>query len=199
MKTALCAAAIGVAMLTGYGLSAQPAQAGFVVDLTQQGSNVVATGSGAIDLTGLGFLLSGSGPGGLLSPNNGGLAIGSGGEDQYALVSGPANFGSGDLTLSSSNTGDPVDISSPFLGVPTGYVSDSPLSDTSTYNGQTFSSLGVTPGTYEWTWGSGANQNFTLVVGSGVPEASTWAMMALGFGLLGLVGYRKTRSDNALA
>ena len=32
-----------------------------------------------------------------------------------------------------------------------------------------------------------------------VPEASTWAMMALGFGLLGLVGYRKTRSDNALA
>jgi hypothetical protein len=24
-------------------------------------------------------------------------------------------------------------------------------------------------------------------------------MMALGFGLLGLVGYRKTRSDNALA
>ena len=32
-----------------------------------------------------------------------------------------------------------------------------------------------------------------------VPEPSTWAMMALGFGLLGLVGYRKTRSDNALA
>ena len=32
-----------------------------------------------------------------------------------------------------------------------------------------------------------------------VPEASTWAMMALGFGLLGLVGYRKTRSGNALA
>jgi hypothetical protein len=32
-----------------------------------------------------------------------------------------------------------------------------------------------------------------------VPESSTWAMMALGFGLLGLVGYRKTCSDNALA
>ena len=70
MKTALCAAAIGVAMLTGYGLSAQPAQAGFVVDLTQQGSNVVATGSGAIDLTGLVFLFSSSAVG-LLSPNNG--------------------------------------------------------------------------------------------------------------------------------
>lgn len=32
-----------------------------------------------------------------------------------------------------------------------------------------------------------------------VPEPSTWAMMALGFGLLGLVGYRKTRSESALA
>jgi PEP-CTERM motif len=32
-----------------------------------------------------------------------------------------------------------------------------------------------------------------------VPEASTWAMGLIGFGLLGLLGYRKTRSDNALA
>ena len=32
-----------------------------------------------------------------------------------------------------------------------------------------------------------------------VPEASTWAMMALGFGLLGFLSYRKTRSENALA
>jgi hypothetical protein len=191
MKNALCAAAIGVAMLTGYGLSAQPAQAGYVVDLTQQGSNVVATGSGAIDLTGLEFLLSASGPGGLLSPNNGGLAIGSGAEDQYALVSGPTNFGSGGLTLASSNTGDPVDISSPFMGVPAGYVSDSPLSDTSTYLSQTFISLGVTPGVYEWTWGSGANQNFTLDISAGVPEPSTWAMMLLGFAGLGFVGFRR--------
>jgi hypothetical protein len=41
--------------------------------------------------------------------------------------------------------------------------------------------------------------DFTPVPIAAVPEASTWAMMALGFGLLGLVGYRKTRSDNALA
>jgi hypothetical protein len=27
-----------------------------------------------------------------------------------------------------------------------------------------------------------------------VPEPSTWAMMGLGFGLMGLLGYRKTRS-----
>ena len=40
---------------------------------------------------------------------------------------------------------------------------------------------------------------FASVTPPAVPEPSTWAMMALGFGLLGLVGYRKTRSDNALA
>jgi hypothetical protein len=41
--------------------------------------------------------------------------------------------------------------------------------------------------------------DFTPVPIAAVPEASNGAMMALGFGLLGLVGYRKTRSDNALA
>jgi hypothetical protein len=38
-------------------------------------------------------------------------------------------------------------------------------------------------------------QNFTQfsVTAAAVPEPSTWAMMALGFAGLGLVGYRKTR------
>ena len=204
MKAALCAAAIGVAMLASYGLSAPPAQAGFVVDLTQQGSNVVATGSGTINLDDLNFLLS-SGVIGRLSPNNGRLAIGSGAEALYfGEVSGPANFGSGGGTISSSNTGGPVEIpGSGLLGVPSGYNSHFFLSDTSTYLNQTLSSLGVTPGTYKWTWGSGADaDSFTLItIGTAgiVPEPSTWAMLLLGFAGLGFLGYRKTRSDNALA
>jgi PEP-CTERM motif len=74
--------------------------------------------------------------------------------------------------------------------VPSGYVSDTALSDTSTYDNASFSSLGATPGTYKWTWGSGANQNFTVVVGTVVPEPSTWAMMLIGFAGLGLIGYQ---------
>ena len=44
----------------------------------------------------------------------------------------------------------------------------------STYNNQTFASLGVTPGTYVWTWGGGGSfRNFTLIVGAAgaaIPE-----------------------------
>jgi hypothetical protein len=202
MKTALSAAALGVAMLTGYGLSAPRAEAGYVVTLTQQGTDVVATGSGPIDLTGLTRLTgifaeaprltpSGPSPSVITGPTSGPLL------DGYTGVSGPANFGNGPQTIANSGIGDFVGIFFGFeLDVPHGYVSDSPLSDTSTYLSQTFSSLGVTPGTYEWTWGTGANQNFTLDI-SAIPEPATWAMMALGFAFLGLLGYRKTRRDNA--
>jgi hypothetical protein len=41
----------------------------------------------------------------------------------------------------------------------------------------------------------GANQNFTLEIGvAAVPEPATWAMLLIGFGLMGFLGYRKTRS-----
>ena len=52
------------------------------------------------------------------------------------------------------------------LFVPQGYVSGAALSDSMTFNNATFASLGVTPGTYVWTWGTGLpNQNFTLMIG----------------------------------
>jgi PEP-CTERM motif len=114
--------------------------------------------------------------------------------DFYTGFVGPASFGSGGVTTANSSAGDYVGIQMsdlpPDVFVPHGYVSGNPLSDTSIYDGQTFSSLGVTPGTYKWTWGRGANQNFTLVVGTVVPEPSTWAMMLIGFAGLGLIGYR---------
>jgi hypothetical protein len=40
------------------------------------------------------------------------------------------------------------------LGVPQSYVSGNPLLGTSTYDNAIFASLGVTPGTYVWTWGA---------------------------------------------
>jgi hypothetical protein len=74
------------------------------------------------------------------------------------------------------------------LNVPQGYVSGTTLTTSSaTFNNATFASLGVTPGTYVWTWGTGLpNQNFTLIIGgAGVPDGGSTVSL-LGFGLLGL-------------
>jgi hypothetical protein len=81
------------------------------------------------------------------------------------------------------------------LGVPQGYVSGAALSDSMTFNGATFASLGVTPGTYEWTWGTGLpNQNFTLIIPRGtVPDGGSTVSL-LGFALLGLAAFRRKLS-----
>jgi hypothetical protein len=185
-------ASIGAAILIN--LSAPSAQAGYVVDLMQVGSDVVASGSGAIDLTGASFDGSIINDLANIDPSFGGIHTGPAfpvKADVYTGITGPTSFGSGGESFPSSGSGDFVGVEQGFfLIVPTGYVSDSPLSDTSTYLSQTFSSLGATPGTYKWKGGSGANQNFTLVIGTVVPEPSTWAMMLFGFVGLGLLGLR---------
>jgi hypothetical protein len=61
-----------------------------------------------------------------------------------------------------------------------------------TFDNATFASLGVTPGTYKWTWGTGLpNQNFTLRIGSvGVPDGGSTVSL-LGWALLGLAALRR--------
>jgi hypothetical protein len=63
-----------------------------------------------------------------------------------------------------------------------------------TFNNATFATLGVTPGTYVWTWGTGLpNQNFTLIIsqaGAGVPDGGSTVSL-LGFALLGLAALRR--------
>jgi hypothetical protein len=166
-------------------LSVGSAQAGYIVTLQQVGPDVVATGSGAIDLTGLTFSQSGSLdphviPHSVLLPLRGIIGISTGptssSVDTYFGVTGPASFGSGGPTAASSGSGDMVGIATifwgNFLSVPTGYVSDTALSDMAIYSGTTLAALGVTQGTYVWTWGSGANQNFTLQIPSQPPTAT---------------------------
>jgi hypothetical protein len=188
--------AITLAIVLGWLLTVRPAQAGYTVTLQQVGPDVVATGSGAINLTGLlacchssvgrpeivpgvappddyGDLVTGSIVTGAIS----GLGVG-GGVDHYWLPSfGPTSFGSGGPTSASSGSGDIVGTTAiidvgRWLNVPGGYVSGTFLSDSATYSGKTFATLGVTPGTYVWTWGTGANQNFTLKIQPAPPTTS---------------------------
>lgn len=214
MKNLLLIGAMGLALA---GLSTPQAQAGpYIVTLTQQGSNVVATGSGAIDLSG--FDLAGSATGtefgtiSFLDPSLGRVGTGYFSDQSSSTVAdvyysstpfyGPQAFGNGPETSASGSSGDVVwFFPSPItegaqINVPTGYVSDSALSNSATWDSTTFASLGVTPGTYMWTWGTGADQSFTLdVQGSTPPSAPEPSSLALlGAGLLGLVFLRRRKA-----
>ncbi len=189
-----------LAFIIACGLSVRPAQAvPYEVTLLQVGPDVVATGIGAIDLTGL----SPAGSTGFapqIVPSPAFILTGAPAMSQAAYsgtFSGPGSFGPGSSdTTTSTGTGDNVGIA-PFLFgqlyVPTTYVSDTALLDTATYAGKNFGGLGVTPGTYEWTWGAGADQTFTLQIGAaGVPDSGSTVGL-LFVSLAALVGAHRFR------
>jgi hypothetical protein len=192
--------AAAAAMLVVSGLSIPSAQAGFIVTLVEQGTGVVATGSGTIDTTDLSLQQIAG-----FEPNIE--------ADAAAISAGPAQATSGylytgsfsGLTVLGGSTGTIYANSGSgdifgFIGfnghlyLPNGYVSGSALSDTATYDNQTFASLDLTPGTYQWTWGSGADaDSFTLQIGAAadVPEPTSLLLLTTGIFALGVVFQRK--------
>jgi len=189
------ALAAAIALLAPCAAQATP----YVLKLVQQGSNVVAIGSGAFDLSGLANRDGGPGPGyatyAAIQPSQGYLSVGLNPSwslifDGYSGLTGPAAFGSGDAqTPETSNAGDPVTIFGSFNGgflfVPHGYVSDAALSSSASWDNASLASLGVAPGTYTWIWGTGADQSFTLDAFKSVPEPAALGMFGFGTLLLG--------------
>jgi VPDSG-CTERM motif len=204
MKTLILAAircSLMFTAVTASLFSVRPAQA-YTVTLEQVGSNVVANGSGAFNLTGLIFDLSGISSDPFIWPSVSIFLTGpSQPVDSYFGLSGPRSFGAGGRSVPSSSSGDAVGGLGFSQGlprgllVPHGYVSGNALSSSATWNNATFASLGMTPGTYVWRWGTGLeNQNFTLVIGkAGVPDGGSTVSL-LGFGLLGLAALRRKLS-----
>jgi hypothetical protein len=130
----------------------------YVVTFEQVGTIVDATGSGEFDIAGLTqTTVVNFDP--LIWPSAGRNVLGgSASADVYALLIPPISFGGGGNEFASASSGPLAGIyrvvSSSFLVVPVGYTSGTLLSESDTFAGATFASLGLTPGTYTWTWGN---------------------------------------------
>ena len=204
------AAGLGAAMLIGFGLCAPPAQAAYTITIEQVGSDVIASGAGSINYTALApFGDEVDTP--LIDASGGAIIIGPTtptNDTYYSGVTGPAiAFGTGGEFFPNSGGGAIVGLgaqavppSTGVVAVPQGYVSGAPLgTSTATWTGATLSGLGLTPGTYVWSWGSGATADtFTIDIAAGsfrspppIPEPATWAMMLLGLAGLALVRTRR--------
>jgi hypothetical protein len=143
------------------------ASGNFNVTISQVGPNVVWNGSGSFNLA----ALTSAGPstiGGGYNSVAGAWAIGPiVTVDTYSgTISNPGGFGTSQINVT-SNTGSTFGIlpggSGRLLYVPSGYVSNTVISGSSTYANTTIAGAGLTPGTYTWSWGSGGNAS-TLVM-----------------------------------
>ena len=201
-------AALAVALATALGLCVSRAQAAYTLTIQPSMTGVTATGAGSINFDALetyGDELGSS----LLEASGGAIIVGPTTDTDdtfYSGITGPADFGPGDEFLADMGGGAIVGLgtfdetSGGVVAVPLGYVSGASLgTSTATWSGATITSLGLTPGSYVWTWGDGPTADtFTLdIVAGGVtgvpaaPEPATWAMMLLGLAGLSFLRTRR--------
>ena len=176
------------------------AQGALMIIAEEVGGNVVITGSGSLDLSGLtktttNIVFA------RVNPSASTIVVGStSARDLYAGdITSPTDFGPGTGGFANSGSDGLFGFNQGSgIVVPAGYVSGD-LSGTSTWNGETFASLGMTPGTYIWSWAIPDTPNIetiTLQVGP-VPEPSTLAVFAIGGIGIGAGGIRRRRKQIA--
>ena len=179
-----------------------------IMTYSQVGNDVFVSGSGSLNLTALR-------QGGVTSNRSsvfpsfplGSFAVfgttNSTSNSAYDGIAGPASFGSGSQTFANSGSGDTFGVIATrgIIYVPLGYTSGAALSATSTFNNQTIAGLGLTPGTYQFTWGTGLNADFLQLTinspGSSVPEPSSILLLGLPLGALIIRRRNSVQSDTA--
>ena len=185
-------------------LGAVPAKAALIITFVQNGSDVVASGAGSLDFTSLAFsnfdfsnpYVDASAGAVLLSPTP------SVGTDVYlGNISGPTTFGGGGHSDATSGTGyvnngsgaGVIGGGTPEILVPEGYNGEA-FTVSATWANTTISGLGLTPGTYVWTWGTSTPDSLTVVIpGTATPEPSSLLLIFGGLSLIAARARKRSR------
>ncbi|MBS0642026.1 MAG: hypothetical protein JSS43_19345 [Proteobacteria bacterium] len=179
------------ALLGTTSIAGTPAWGAFTFSFQQMGPDVVATGAGSLNLAALS-------PAGQDSLAANGVSAATatagiaGSVAVYAGITGPASFGPGGATVASSGGGDAVAVNGKdsYLGVPLPYGPGSALANHMTFAGQSFAGLGLTPGTYTWSWGEGATADRFVVQVGPVAAPEPGPLPTFGAGLFCLAALR---------
>jgi hypothetical protein len=151
---------------------------GFSVTIVESGGNVVMSASGSLNINDLTLVNPSAGPFGFggIGVSTATFLMGTNGINaaQYSgFTTTPPNFGPGGVGGSQTSVSGNIfgvikqGPTAPYsLLVPVGYTTGTAISSSQTFTGTTFSGLGLTQGTYTYTWGSGANaDSINVVVG----------------------------------
>ncbi len=197
-----------LAAFSGY--TATQCNAAITLTMAENAGTVVTFWSGSVNTGGLGTPTTFSqAPGLVRGQFNLWTAAGETGLYDSYFVPGIVTFNfnaPGGFAIPGVGTGDSVGMqeNAPFISLPRNYVSDTPISGSSTAVG-TFASLGIIDGvtsTATWDAGAAGIQTITFVTDidapvpptSVVPEPSTlavWSLLALAFGGLSINRRRK--------
>ena len=202
-QSALRRLAVSTLVTLASAVTAVTAQAAYIATATEIGDDVVFNGSGTLNVAGMGIFIESVNSTGLVDPDTF-VTVGPSAAVPATYYSpfnfsGPSTIGPGEsLFIPGSGSGDISGVGftppeRPLIFVPVGYISGATLSGTMTFADQTFSSMGLTPGTSVWAWESPgqAADSFTLNVGAVPVPAAVWLF---GSGLLGLIGVARRKA-----
>jgi hypothetical protein len=194
-----------VAVLTF--LTPSAAKAALIITAKEVGTDVVFSASGTVNLTGLSFSRAEPSFAGILPDHRpfppalviGGVGTGStilGTTAYEGLIDFPEIIGTGiAFHRFDSTTGDRFGFANnnnlPEIFLPLGYVSGTLLAGTSIASDETFTTLGISPGTFTWNWG--ADTNADTAIFEVIPEPFT-SLLLLVAGVAFYILRRRTKS-----